>query len=371
MAAFFWTNDINQYVFSPTHPLQPLRWQLTMELLECCGVLEQMPVQEPRLATTEELLTVHTPDYIETVRSLSQGKQIPHEKAMEYGFSRIGDNPPFPGMWEAALAYTGATVCAAEAVLDGEQTAFNLGGGLHHALPARASGFCIFNDPAIAVQLLKRKFKKLAYLDIDLHHGDGVQWIFYQDPDVLTVSIHESGQFLYPGSGFVQEIGEGAGRGTSVNLPLAPETADEVWWWAFNEIVPLAFEQFQPEAIVFQMGVDPHYLDPLGHLHLTAQGWLRAVEWVQSLGLPVVALGGGGYEMTTVPRMWTMATAVLAGIQLPDETPQSFSWHHQIPTLRDQHIPSEDPSTEGFTQQYAEQAVTWLKQHLYSDRQSR
>lgn len=371
MAAFFWTDDIERYVFSDTHPLQPLRWRLTMELMAHYGMFEGMPIQHPRLATVEEVLTVHTPDYIEAVRNLSDGRRISQEEVFGYGFSRIGDNPPFPGMWEAALTYTGATVCAAESILDGEPVAFNLGGGLHHALPARASGFCIFNDPAIAIHLLKRKFKKLAYLDIDLHHGDGVQWIFYQDPDVLTVSIHESGQFLYPGSGFVQEIGEEAGRGTSVNLPLVPETADEVWWWTFSEMVPLAFERFQPEAIVFQMGADPHYLDPLGHLQLTAQGWLRAVEWVHSLGLPVVALGGGGYEMTTVPRMWTLATSVLAGIELPDETPESFSSHTAIPVLKDKAIPTVEPSTKEFTRQYAEQGVTWLKQHLYSDRQSR
>jgi len=370
MATFYWTSDIEKYVFSDTHPLQPLRWRLMMELMECYGLFEHMPVQAPRPATVEELLNVHTPGYIEVVQNLSSGKPLSQEEMFIYGFSATGDNPPFRGMYEAALAYTGATVCAVESVLDGERVAFNLGGGLHHAMPARASGFCLFNDPAIAASLLRRKFKKIAYLDIDLHHGDGVQWIFYEDPDVLTVSIHESGQFLYPGSGFVQEIGEGAGRGTSVNLPLAPETSDEVWWWAFREIVPLAFERFQPEAVVFQMGADPHYLDPLGHLRLTAQGWLRAVEWVQSLGLPVVALGGGGYEMTTVPRMWTLAVSALTGIEVPNETPENFSWHQSIPTLRDETVPQRDPSTEQFTQQYAEQGVTWLKQHLYSDRQS-
>jgi acetoin utilization protein AcuC len=371
MATFFWTNDIEHYVFSDLHPLRPLRWQLLIELLERYGVFERMPIQTPRPASVEELLLVHTPGYVDAVKALSSGASMSQEEMYEYGFSTSGDNPPFRGMWEASLAYTGATVCAAEAVLDGESVAFNFGGGLHHALPSRASGFCIFADPAIAIQIVRRKFKKVVYLDIDLHHGDGTQWIFYEDPDVLTVSIHESGQYLFPGTGFVTEIGEGAGRGTSVNIPLAPGTPDEVWWWAFSEIVLLAFEQFQPEAIVFQMGADPHYLDPLGHLQLTAQGWLRAVEWVQSLGLPIVALGGGGYEMTTVPRMWTLATATLTGIELPNETPADFSWHEEIPTLRDAIAPSYDSVNASFVQQYAEEGVVWLKQHLYSDRQRR
>lgn len=359
---FFYTSHIEKYDFGAFHPLKPRRLQLTLELLECYGVFEHFPLVTSRLATEEEVRLVHSEAYLAAVRALSEGLSVPNARL--FGFSEGGDNPPFRGMWEAALAYTGATVCAAEAVLEGAPVALSLGGGLHHALPDRASGFCILNDPAIAIQLLRKRYRRVAYVDIDLHHGDGVQWIFYHDPEVLTISIHESGLWLFPGTGFTNEIGEGEAAGTSVNLPLAPFTSDSIWWWAFEQIVPPVLEAFEPEAIVFQMGADPHYLDPLGHLNLTAQGWLQAVRWVKSLGKPIVALGGGGYNLTTVPRMWTLATAELAGLTLQDQVPNSFSGHASIPFLTDHESPTLNEQAEAQALRYAEQTVESLRQQL-------
>jgi acetoin utilization deacetylase AcuC-like enzyme len=234
----------------------------------------------PPAIDESELRRVHTPEYIEVVRQLSASAPI--MDAHRWGFSPYGDNPPFVGMWEAALAYTRATVAAAYAVRDGAPLAINITGGLHHALPNRASGFCIFNDPAIAVHILRERFERVAYLDIDLHHGDGVQWIFYRDPSVLTVSIHEGGRWLFPGRGEANELGEGAAEGTSINIPLAPYTDDALWQRAFEAVVPRAFERFQPEALVLQMGCDPHFLDPLGHLCLTAQGSIEQYQFSES-----------------------------------------------------------------------------------------
>ncbi len=367
MAPFFYASQLEQYQFSESHPLKPMRLRLMMELMTAYGMFDRLRLLQPSLSDDEaraEISRVHTEPYVQVVQAISAGEPV---MAMHrWGFSPFGDNPPFMGMWEASLAYVKTTIAAARAVRDGEPLAFSMGGGLHHALPDRASGFCIFNDPAIAITILRERFPRVAYLDIDLHHGDGVQWIFYRDPTVLTVSIHESGQWLFPGTGFANELGEGEAWGTSINIPLAPETDDDLWWWAFEQVVPPVFERFRPDALVLQMGADPHYLDPLGHLNLTAQGWLRAVQWARTLGLPTVALGGGGYNLTTVPRMWTLAVATLADIDLPDETPAHFSWHNRIPTLTDHEKPSIAPDDRDYARRYAEQQVTFLQKALNS-----
>ena len=361
MTPFFYDAAIEQYQFRESHPLKPQRLVLLRKLMEAYALTDHLDWQTPPAMDDSELLRIHTPEYLEVVRQLSAGASI--MDAHRWGFSPYGDNPPFVGMWEAALAYTRATVAAAYAVLDGAPLAINITGGLHHAHPSRASGFCVFNDPAIALHILRERFERVAYLDIDLHHGDGVQWIFYRDPSVLTVSIHEGGKWLFPGTGEVNELGEGTAEGTSINIPLAPYTDDAIWWAAFEAIVPRAFERFQPQALVLQMGCDPHALDPLGHLCLTAQGWLRGVQWAKSLGIPIVALGGGGYNLTTVPRMWTLAIATLIGIELPDATPESFVGHERIPTLTDHTPPQIDPADWEYARRYAETQTAFYQRY--------
>jgi len=361
MTPYFFDPSVVQYQFSESHPLKPERLVRLNALLEAYGLLSRLVRQVPPRCELTEILRVHTPEYVSVVQALSEG--APVMDAHHWGFSTYGDNPPFLGMWEPIMGYVSATVASAYAVCEGAPLAINITGGLHHALPNRASGFCVFNDPAIAVAILRKRFRRVAYLDIDLHHGDGVQWIFYNDPTVLTVSIHEGGQWLFPGTGAVNELGEGDAEGTSVNIPLAPFTTDAIWWDAFMQVVPYAFERFQPEALVLQMGCDPHDLDPLGHLSLTAQGWVRAVAWAKSLGLPTVALGGGGYNLTTVPRMWTLAIATLIGVELPDQTPETYPWHSTIPTLSDLKSPSVDPATLEFAERYAHSQVAFWKRY--------
>lgn len=275
-------------------------------------------ILDPGLASESDILRVHSEEFVARVKTMSHDPTL-DEQASAMGFTKH-DTPPFTGMWESCLSYCGGAKLAAEAVRDGENLAFNIAGGLHHAKRSRANGFCILSDPALAVVILKEKFKKVAYIDIDLHHGDGPQSIFYADSSVLTLSIHQDGRTLYPGSGFVNEEGEDL---SSINLPLPPKTEGAAWLKVFIEVLDLAFLRFEPEAIVLQMGCDAHTKDPLGHLEVSVQHWLAAVAHVKSKGLPLVALGGGGYNLANVPRMWVGACLTLMGREfgpkIPDE----------------------------------------------------
>jgi len=244
------------------------------------------------------------------------------------------------------------------------QVAVNLAGGLHHARYEQAAGFCIFNDPAVAIHVLKQKYRRIVYLDIDVHHGDGVQWLYYRDPQVLTISIHESGRFLFPGTGHPDEIGAGEGRGYSANIALWRYADDEIWWWAFQQVVPALFRWFQPEVVVLQMGADAHYTDPLAHLALTTQGWLRAVQWVVEQDVPIVATGGGGYSLTAVARMWAMALATLKGVPVPDQIPPQFALYDEVQTLRDSILPPLPERMLETTRRFTEQTVSELKDYL-------
>lgn len=329
---FYYHPRMLAYDFGPRHPLKPERLRRAVELLErTAGVV---PI-DPGLADRSDLLRVHAEDYVHTVESLSAGDHLPEGFKFNYGF-HSADNPPFVGMYEAALAYCGGGVRAAQAVRDGAYRAYNLGGGLHHAQRARASGFCLFDDPAICVDILRERFERVAYVDIDVHHGDGVQWIFYEDPTVLTCSIHETGRTLFPATGFVDETGP---CWTSVNVPLEPETTGDVWLAAFEGGILPALERFAPGAIVLQMGTDPHFSDPLGHLRVTAQEWRGAVQRIHALGVPVVAIGGGGYHLETVPRMWAGAVHVLAGLDVPEQLPRDLAEAWQSPTFDDPELP--------------------------------
>jgi acetoin utilization protein AcuC len=316
-----------------------------LELLQRLGGPEP---ESADLATDADLFRVHDHSYVEVVRRLSDGAPLDHE-AIEMGFA-LGDNPAFPGMDQAARAYVGATVAAARDVCDGASLAFGLGGGLHHAHRAAASGFCIFNDAAIALHILRERFDRVAYVDIDVHHGDGVQAAFFDDPTVLTASIHESGRTLFPGTGFVEELGA---DGTSVNVPLDAWSTGDTWLWAFANGILEPVRQFRPRAIVIQMGTDAHVFDPLAHLRVTAQEWLHAVVQVRDLGLPIVAVGGGGYNLTTVPRMWVAATLTLLGLPFDDRVPEDLAARWQMPLMFDDELP--EPRRCGM--ESAEQAV--------------
>lgn len=325
---FFYHPRMLSYNFGPRHPLQPIRLHRAVSLLEEVAGLQPI---DPGPGREQDALRVHSMEYVEAVRTISAGGPTPASSIPSYGFG-AGDNPPFQGMYEASLAYVAGSAAAAQAVADGAQLAFGLAGGLHHAHRARASGFCIFDDPAIAIDILRETFPRVAYVDIDLHHGDGVQGIFLDDPDVLTCSIHESGRSLFPGTGFVEENGKFY---TSLNVPLEAHTTGENWIWAFQETVIPALKQFRPGAIVLQMGTDPHYSDPLGHLDVAAQDWLEAVREIKALGIPIVAVGGGGYSPASVPRMWAAAVMILSNVEFEDRIPEAHDQDGKMRTFFD------------------------------------
>ena len=340
-AAFVYSEALTRNILREDHVLRPMRLRLVYELLQALGVLDDpaVTVIEPRLATPVEIGAFHTQDYIEAVASFSRGDEL--ERQYRYGFSDWGDNPISDGMYEAAALAVGASLAAADALMDGEaEVVFNAGGGYHHAGPDAASGFCIFNDAVLAIQriLARDGVERVAYVDVDAHHGDGVQNAFAASERVLTISIHESGRYLFPGTGGVDEMGAGKGEGYAVNVPLAPNTGDAVYLEAFNGSVLPLVQAFRPDVLVTQLGIDSHRDDPLTHLALTSAGHAAVVEAFRSVSPGRwLALGGGGYDMSAVARCWALDFAVMAGLegQLPDEIPASYREHYGLTRLRD------------------------------------
>ena len=345
---FFTHASMQDYSFGPNHPLKPIRLARTLELVRAHA--PDIEFVTCPVATFDELELVHDREYIETVQGLSLGQRVDEDLRYKTGFLS-GDNPPFLGMYDAAIAYSGGSIAAARAIIEGGQIAFNIGGGLHHARPESASGFCVFNDCALACSILKTRFERVAYVDIDLHHGDGVQHIFYDDASVLTCSIHESGKFLYPGTGFEHETGKSL---SSLNVPLEPMTTGDTWLWAIESLIIPSLKAFQPQAIVLQMGADPHFSDPLGHLQVTAQEWVQAVKHVVALGIPIVALGGGGYSLSAVPRMWLGAIMTLLGKDIPPTLVTSSNSDWGFTNFEDSELPQ--PRWQGLEEAHKTQA---------------
>jgi acetoin utilization protein AcuC len=326
-----WDESLAAYDFGPQHPLKPIRVLLTVELCRAYGLLDapNVDVINPRVATREELELVHTPRYIEAVEMISATATDPFRN---YGWGiGIGDNPAFKGMHEASAHVVGASLVAAEAVASGKaEHAFNPAGGLHHAMPDRASGFCIYDDPAIAIRWLLDQGERVVYVDVDVHHGDGPQAIFYADPRVLTISLHESGEYLFPGTGFPEEVGERDAEGTKVNVALPPLTDDLAYRKAFERVVPPLVETFKPTILVTQLGCDTHATDPLAHLALVTQTYRWIAGMFHELAHRVtggrwLAVGGGGYQIyTVVPRAWTIYLAEITGADLEGDLPEEW-----------------------------------------------
>jgi acetoin utilization protein AcuC len=314
------------YDFGPAHPLTPRRFGPGIDLLRELGA---EPALAPEPATDDDLLRSHTRPYLEVVKRFSE---VDHGwMEPEAGIGPFGDNPPFHGMHEASAAVAGGSLRAIEAILDGRvEHAFHPGGGLHHALAGRASGFCIYNDPALAIARAREAGLRVLYVDLDVHHGDGVEAIHAADPGVLTVSFHESGRYLFPGTGFADEIGEGDAAGTIVNVPLPPETGDEAWLGAVTSLLPELAAAFRPEVVVSQHGADSHAWDPLAHLDNTVTAMGAAARLVHDLAHEHatgrwLATGGGGYDAyRVVPRSWSLVWLAAAHRDVPAETPPAW-----------------------------------------------
>jgi acetoin utilization protein AcuC len=313
-----------RFDYGAEHPLRMERLGLTWRLMEAYGLtrLAGAAVHEPEAASEAVIARHHRPEYVEMLKACNDG--MPPRAAALFGLGP-GDNPVFRGVWDCARLVAGGSLLAADLVARGDVTrAFHFAGGLHHALDQRASGFCYVNDAVLAIMRLREHGLRVAYVDIDAHHGDGVQAAFYGNPNVLTISTHERGERLFPGTGFVREVGEGAGVGYSVNLPLEAYTDTSVYLPAFEEVVPPLLHAFRPDVVVAQLGVDAHRTDPLTHLALDIQGFAKAVERITEMAPRLIALGGGGYDLQNVARGWTAAWAVMNGVELPAALPASY-----------------------------------------------
>lgn len=331
------------YDFGPLHPLTPRRFGPAIDLLHDLGA-DRFLAPEP--VDDRSLRRLHEAAYIETVRRFS----VDPERRAERGIGP-GDDPAFVGMHEAAATVAGGSLAAMNAILEGQALhAFHPGGGLHHAMAGHASGFCIYNDVALACAMARDAGHRVLYLDFDVHHGDGVQALFWDDPLVLTVSIHETGETLFPGTGFVRERGghgaEGpavsipSAIGTAVNLPMVPSTGDASWLAALQAVVPALAEAFRPTMLVTQHGCDSHLLDPLAHLRLTTAAYREATRladeiahrWCEGRWL---ATGGGGYDVyRVVPRSWSLVWLAQAHREPPESTPPAWRDRWSAPAER-------------------------------------
>lgn len=313
-----------RYDFGAHHPFKIHRLGLAYNLIEAYELTEtgDVTVLEPRVADDSEALGFHTQGYLECLRLASEGVWTPNLFSHGLGSS---DNPVFPGVYGWAMSVAGASIDCAQEILSGNATrAFNLSGGLHHAMPSKASGFCHINDAVLAIQALTNAGKRVAYVDIDAHHGDGVEHAFYGSSDVLTISIHQSGRTIFPGSGFVNETGDGEGVGYAVNIPLAPGAGDDAYERAFDAIILPLLKAYRPDVLVTQLGADAVLGDVVANLRLSLIGFERCLKVFRSLDLPWIALGGGGYDIANVVRAWTMAWGSIMDRELADEIPASW-----------------------------------------------
>ncbi len=342
-----WDDQLTRYDFGPAHPLAPVRVELTIELARAFGVLDlpDVRVVAPEPASDAELELVHDPRYVAAVREAGRRAEAGSLAAtsdwlastLAFGLG-TPDDPIFAGMHEASALVAGATLAAARAMWSsGAEHGANIAGGLHHAMRGRASGFCVYNDPAIAIcWLLANGAERIAYVDIDVHHGDGVQAAFYDDPRVLTISLHEHPATLFPGTGRASETGGPDAAGFAVNVALPAGTRDAGWLRAFDAVVPPLLRQFRPQVLVSQHGCDTHWMDPLANLSLTIDAQRVAHAAIHKLAHEVAGgrwllTGGGGYELVqVVPRTWTHLLAEAAGQPIDPAAPTPPSWRDYV-----------------------------------------
>jgi acetoin utilization protein AcuC len=372
-ASAIWDERYLAYDFGE-HPMNPVRLELTIRMARGLGVLDRLEVLPPQMADEALLLTAHDADYLAAVRRASDDPTF-----SGYGLG-TDDDPVFPGMFDASALIAGGSVVAAQQVWGGHvEHAVNIAGGLHHAMQGYASGFCVFNDVVLAIRtMLAAGARKVAYVDIDVHHGDGVQAAFYDDPRVLTVSLHQDPRTLFPGTGMATEIGRGAAEGTAVNVALPPGTDDGGWLRAFRAVVPGVVRAFGADVLVTQCGCDTHHEDPLANLELSIDGQRTAIAELHALaheatGGRWLAFGGGGYGVIRcVPRTWTHLLAEASGNPVAPHTPVPEEW---TAYLRRRGVPGELPRTMGegrdvHAEPWAPGGETWLDRSIGATRRA-
>ncbi|MFD0671855.1 acetoin utilization protein AcuC [Cohnella sp. GCM10027633] len=324
-----------RYRFSEQHPFHPIRLALAEELLRMSGALDVSRALAPAgIEEAREIVSrIHRTDYVDAVAALSASSPSAEalRDAAKYGLDADGDTPSFEDMEAASLQVVAGSLAAAEAVMSGATNrALHLAGGLHHAFPDKAAGFCVFNDAAAAISRIRERYgARVLYIDTDVHHGDGVQWFYYDDPDVFTLSIHETGKFLFPGTGFHHERGHSSGYGACLNLPVEPYTEDDSWLELFRIGVERAVSAFKPDVIVSQHGCDAHAFDPLAHVHCSMRIYREMPRLIRELadrhaGGKWIALGGGGYDhWRVVPRAWSLLWLEMSEHPLLEEIDRS------------------------------------------------
>ena len=327
-AEVVWDESLLAYDMGDDHPLNPVRLALTIRLAAAIGVLDDVPLRKPEPASDAEIERIHDAGYIAAVKAAPESRfDVGHGLGTP-------DNPIFPGMHEASARVVGSSALAADLIIAGKtDRAVSIAGGLHHAMPSHASGFCVYNDCAVAIaRMLDAGIERVAYIDTDVHHGDGVQAAFYDDPRVLTISIHQDPRTLWPGTGYTRELGTGGAEGSAVNLPLLPGTGDAMWLRAFHAVVPSLIAEFAPTILVTQCGVDSHRTDPLADLGLSVDGHRSIYQTlrdlaVQHTGGKWLAMGGGGYDLVrVVPRSWTHLLAIALDRDVDPETELPREW---------------------------------------------
>lgn len=322
--ALIYSSDFSRFSYGEEHPFKVQRFRLAYELMQAYGLTElaRTKVHDCQAATEQDLLTFHSPNYLAKLREFSVSDEPRAD--FRYGLGDL-ENPVFHGLYDWACLGAGGTVKAARLVTEeGYSTAFNIAGGWHHAHRSRASGFSYLNDCVIAINGLLERGKRVVYLDIDAHHGDGVQEAFYDTDRVLTISIHESGYHFFPGTGFEKEIGTGKGKGYSVNVPLLEHTDDALFMKAFDEVAFPLIAAYDPDVMFTQLGADTFRTDPLTRLEITTHSYCYILKKLKALKIPWVAVGGGGYESLNVARAWTLAWAIMNEVELPPRLPGSF-----------------------------------------------
>lgn len=354
-ATVLWDPSVLAYKFSLLHPMDPIRLQLTFDLARLLGVLDGVQTSVAPPASRADLLRVHSEDYVAAVSAAGSTRIGPGILAA-YGLGN-DDNPVFAQMHDAASAIAGSTLAGARAIASGRaRRAVNIAGGMHHAMKSHASGFCIYNDVGIGISyLLEQGFDRIAYVDIDAHHGDGVQAMYWDDPRVLTVSVHEDPRYLWPNTGYPSESGGREARGSAVNIPVPANCSDSLWLRSFDAVVPGVLRAFRPQIIVSQCGADSHRTDPLTDLELTVDGQRAAIYLMRDLADELcdgrwLAVGGGGYQLVSVvPRSWTHLLAAVLGRDLAPATPIPAAWQSLVALLPAgrAEIPSALPSTMG------------------------
>lgn len=368
-SAFLYSQRFGEFSYGEDHPFKLLRYRLAHELISELGLLASELVLQVECPLIEEsdLLQFHAADYLQTLKEFS-ASATPRAN-FRFGLGDV-ENPVFPGVYDWARLGCGGTLEAARLVAEGEvKVAFSMAGGYHHSHPARASGFSYLNDAVVAIQALLRRGLRVAYVDIDAHHGDAVQAAFYSTDQVLTISLHETGENFFPQTGFVQELGEGRGFGYSVNIPFRAHSDDLIFDQAFQQLVMPLLRSYQPDILVTQMGVDGLRTDPLSRLELTSGSIEMAARAFAQTGIPWVALGGGGYDKFNVARCWTLLWAIMTGVPLPEQLPPRYQ--ARIATLGRTETLLRDPprlahpDDFGRAQRALDQALGYLQRKLF------